>query len=102
MYKCTQIRVRYTHNIEYLASRHVGDIQEAERTENKQIESQIRAAVKFVFYLNTTNLKSTLYGTPLLVNIKGCGYPPSVNCDEYAEEYANHSKVSSKVCTSTS
>ena len=31
--------------------------------------------------------------TPLLINIKGCGYPPEVNCDEYADNYYNHSLV---------
>ena len=31
--------------------------------------------------------------TPLLVNIKGCGYPPTTVCDLYAEKYDNHSKV---------
>ena len=31
--------------------------------------------------------------TPLLINIKGCGYPPEVNCDEYADKYYNHSLV---------
>ena len=29
--------------------------------------------------------------TPLLINIKGCGYPPEVDCDAYAEKYHNHS-----------
>jgi len=29
--------------------------------------------------------------TPLLINIKGCGYPPEVNCDLYAEMYQNFS-----------
>ena len=31
--------------------------------------------------------------TPLLINIKGCGYPPEVNCDIYAERYSNFSLV---------
>ena len=29
--------------------------------------------------------------TPLLINIKGCGYPPEVNCDIYSERYQNFS-----------
>ena len=29
--------------------------------------------------------------TPLLINIKGCSYPPDVNCDIYAEKYSNFS-----------
>ena len=31
--------------------------------------------------------------TPLLINIKGCGYPPEVNCDEYAEFFSNQSDL---------
>ena len=31
--------------------------------------------------------------TPLLVNIKGCGYPPDIVCDLFAEKYDNHSKA---------
>ena len=31
--------------------------------------------------------------TPLLVNIKGCGYPPDTVCDLFAEKYDNHSKA---------
>ena len=29
--------------------------------------------------------------TPLLINIKGCGYPPNIVCDVYAETYNNYS-----------
>ena len=35
--------------------------------------------------------------TPLLINIKGCGYPPEVNCDEYADKYYNHSLVGGSI-----
>ena len=31
--------------------------------------------------------------TPLLINIKGCGYPPNIVCDEYAETFENISRV---------
>ena len=31
--------------------------------------------------------------TPLLVNIKGCGYPPDTMCDLFAEKYQNHSRA---------
>ena len=31
--------------------------------------------------------------TPLLVNVKGCGYPPDIVCDVFAEKYDNHSKA---------
>ena len=33
----------------------------------------------------------TVKDTPLLINIKGCGYPPEVNCDIYSERYQNFS-----------
>ena len=36
--------------------------------------------------------------TPLLINIKGCGYPPEVNCDDYADKYYNHSLVGTEGC----
>ena len=32
--------------------------------------------------------------TPLLINIKGCGYPPNIICDDYAQTYENYSIVS--------
>ena len=34
-----------------------------------------------------------VHDTPLLINIKGCGYPPEVNCDEYAEFFSNQSEL---------
>ncbi len=34
-----------------------------------------------------TNL--TYADTPLLVNIKGCGYPPDINCKAFANKYEN-------------
>ena len=44
-----------------------------------------------------TGLELTVKDTPLLINIKGCGYPPEVNCDTYAEKYNNHSMVRVKL-----
>ena len=28
-----------------------------------------------------------MYDTPLLVNIKGCGYPPEISCAKFASDY---------------
>ena len=39
------------------------------------------------------DLEYIVEDTPLLVNIKGCGYPPTITCDLYAEKYDNYSKV---------
>ena len=33
--------------------------------------------------------KNMLEGSPLLINIRGCGYPPGVNCDAFADKYYN-------------
>jgi hypothetical protein len=30
---------------------------------------------------------ATMSDTPLLVNIKGCGYPPDINCAGFARRY---------------
>ena len=38
-------------------------------------------------------LEYVVTDTPFLVNIKGCGYPPDIVCDLFAEKYANHSKA---------
>ena len=35
--------------------------------------------------------------TPLLINIKGCGYPPNIICDDYAETYENFSRVGENI-----
>ena len=35
--------------------------------------------------------------TPLLINIKGCGYPPTIICDDYAETYENFSRVGENI-----
>ena len=42
-------------------------------------------------------IENVVEDTPLLINIKGCGYPPEVNCDAYAEKYYNHSMVGGMV-----
>lgn len=47
-----------------------------------------------------TGVEYTVKDTPLLINIKGCGYPPEVNCDTYAEKYFNHSMVTTFLLTS--
>lgn len=36
---------------------------------------------------------ATLEDTPLLINIKGCGYPPNVDCAEFTIKYENISKT---------
>ena len=38
-------------------------------------------------------LEYVVTDTPFLVNIKGCGYPPDIVCDLFAEKYDNHSQA---------
>ncbi len=38
-------------------------------------------------YDNVVN--RTMADTPLLVNIKGCGYPPDIDCKKFAAKYEN-------------
>lgn len=33
--------------------------------------------------------KREMTDTPLLVNIKGCGYPPEIDCGAFANKYQN-------------
>ena len=40
-----------------------------------------------------TGEEVVVHDTPLLINIKGCGYPPTIVCDDYAETYSNYSLV---------
>ena len=35
------------------------------------------------------NTEYVVEDTPLLIYIKGCGYPPKIDCDVYAESYEN-------------
>lgn len=38
------------------------------------------------------NEQKTMVDTPLLVNIKGCGYPPEIDCAAFTTKYANLSE----------
>ena len=86
IYKCHQIRVTYTPRRPYQKNTEVEDIQEAEWAYLSRTEKTDADADKLV--------ETVVEDTPLLINIKGCGYPPDVNCDLYAEMYQNHSAVS--------
>jgi len=86
IFKCHQVRVTYTPKRGYEDNTMVEQIPENEwayltRTEKpNNPETGKPLGVEYV-----------VEDTPLLINIKGCGYPPEVNCDTYAEKYYNHS-----------
>jgi len=85
IFKCHQVRVTYTPKRMYENNTLVDEIEENEwayltRTEKKTDPDTGEALADNI-----------VEDTPLLINIKGCGYPPEVNCDAYAEKYHNHS-----------
>ena len=89
IYKCHQIRVTYTPRRGYNNNTMLEEIQESEwayltRTERHPDHDEGGGDV----------VEKVVEDTPLLINIKGCGYPPEVNCDLYAEMYQNFSAVS--------
>jgi len=86
IYKCHQIRVTYTPRRGYNNNTMLEEIQESEwayltRTERHPDHDEGGGDV----------VEKVVEDTPLLINIKGCGYPPEVNCDLYAEMYQNYS-----------
>jgi len=84
IYKCHQIRVTYTPDIFYTNGTFIDDIDPRKWTDLSRVE---------VMTDEETNIDEEVIvdDTPLLINIKGCGYPPEVDCDFYAEKYENHS-----------
>eukprot|EP00095_Tigriopus_kingsejongensis_P005268 maker-scaffold464_size163657-snap-gene-0.30 protein:Tk05268 transcript:maker-scaffold464_size163657-snap-gene-0.30-mRNA-1 annotation:"sodium auxiliary" len=74
MYVCYQVRVGYS----------------LEPWSNKATEGSIREWVDLMRY--DANENATMQDTPLLVNIKGCGYPPDIDCAAFANKYQNMSE----------
>ena len=54
------------------------------------METHLNLNILTDFYVNTyeyPHLFQTMFDTPLLVNIKGCGYPPEIACARFASDY---------------
>ena len=113
IFKCHQVRVTYTPKRMYENNTQVDDIAENEWAYLTRSEKQVRSHIVILFinhnFANAPQnnpetgetVENKVEDTPLLINIKGCGYPPEVNCDTYAEKYYNHSMVGSmggRVC----
>ena len=81
----------YTPRRPYLNNTGVEDIQENEWAYLKRTERHAIADSE-----DGDLMEHLVEDTPLLINIKGCGYPPDVNCDRYAEMYQNYIRVSIK------
>ena len=94
IYKCHQIRVTYTPRKLYRNNTSVEDIADNEWAYLTRREKLTDAEDKPLLDENGEVQEHVVEDTPLLINIKGCGYPPEVNCDIYAELYQNYSLVS--------
>jgi len=86
IFKCHQLRVTYTPKIEFLESEEIVNIDTKSWAHLTRTEKQRDPDTG-----EPTGVEYTVKDTPLLINIKGCGYPPEVNCDIYAERYSNFS-----------
>ncbi|QQP31418.1 Uncharacterized protein FKW44_025025, partial [Caligus rogercresseyi] len=69
MYKCYQVRVIYSLRpyVNGTKASDIGDWVDLTRFDKKE--------------------NATVRDTPLLINIKGCGYPPGVNCAGFIDIY---------------
>jgi hypothetical protein len=74
MYICFQVRVVYSKQewVEGTLARHISDWVDLTRYDKKE--------------------KKTMLDTPLLINIKGCGYPPDIDCRAFTTKYDNISE----------
>jgi len=71
MFHCYQVRVKYSHQ-EFKEGRKADAIREQDWVSLER-EDNIE--------------KKMMNDTPLLVNIKGCGYPPDIACPRFASRY---------------
>lgn len=86
IFKCHQIRVIYTPDVPYENNTYVSDINPRYWADLTRIERPVDPET-----LEPLGIEMVVDDTPLLINIKGCGYPPDVDCDMYAEKYENYS-----------
>jgi len=88
IYKCHQIRVQYTPREPFKNDTHVDTIPQSQWANLKRTEKPVDPDTN-----KPTGEQYVVDDTPLLINIKGCGYPPETNCDTYAETYDNTSET---------
>jgi len=74
MFKCWQVRVIYAPDVPF---GHSNDTSVSEISDGSWVD--------LTRYDTLEN--QTMIDTPLLVNIKGCGYPPEVACARFASDY---------------
>ena len=86
IFKCHQIRITYTPKILFTENRNIDTFSPSDWANLDRMEKEI--------IMDTGEEKENFVDdTPLLINIKGCGYPPNIICDDYAQSYQNFSEV---------
>jgi len=88
IFKCHQIRVNYTPLVSFTDSVQWDTIKQEDWAHLTRVERILDQTTG-----EPTGEEMVVYDTPLLINIKGCGYPPEVNCDQYAEFFSNQSEL---------
>lgn len=93
IYKCHQIRVTYTPDLAFENDTSVSAIREGDWANLRRTEKPVdpENGQPLTDPETGEEIEYVVDDTPLLINIKGCGYPPETNCDTYAESYTNHS-----------
>jgi len=86
IYKCHQIRVSYTPDEEFKDTALISSLPKNSWQDLTRIEKPVDPETK-----EPLGIEVIVEDTPLLINIKGCGYPPDVDCDLYAQRYDNFS-----------
>lgn len=74
MYECWQVRVKYSKGKQY--------VNESSDFNHRVSDTEWEDLTRVDFKDNKTHTD-----TPLLVNIKGCGYPPEISCPGFATKY---------------
>jgi len=85
VYKCHQIRVTYTPEVVWENGSVVSDLETHQWADLNRIEK-----LRDLETDEPLGVEIIVEDTPLLINIKGCGYPPDVDCDAYAKRYENY------------
>jgi len=92
IYKCHQIRVTYTPRLAFENNTPEEAIAADDWANLRRTEKLVDENGEPLLDEVTGEARMEIVDdTPLLINIKGCGYPPETNCDTYAEKYENHS-----------
>jgi len=89
IFKCHQLRVTYTPLRGYENNTLVDDITEKDWAYLRRTDKPVDESGDPLLDKEGNQVENIVDDTPLLINIKGCGYPPDTNCDLYAEKYDN-------------